>query len=72
MDATTRVELRRTLDDHLGHFPGPRLLITHDPTEAFLLADQIHVMEDGVVTQVGTADDIRLRPRTPYIADLAA
>ncbi len=71
LDATTRVELRRTLDDHLGHFPGPRLLITHDPTEAFLLADQIHVMEDGVVTQVGTADDIRLRPRTPYIADLA-
>ena len=71
LDATTRVELRRTLDDHLEHFPGPRLLITHDPTEAFLLADQIHVMEGGVVTQVGAADDIRLRPRTPYIADLA-
>ncbi|MEN8233651.1 MAG: ABC transporter ATP-binding protein [Actinomycetota bacterium] len=71
LDATTRVHLRRTLADHLGQFAGPRLLITHDPTEAFLLADEIHVIEDGRVTQIGTPEDIRLRPRTPYIADLA-
>lgn len=71
LDVTTRVELRRVLADHLDAFSGPRLLITHDPTEAFLLADQVHVVEDGRVTQVGTADDIRLRPRTRYAADLA-
>ena len=71
LDATTRVQLRRTLADHLDQFPGPRLLITHDATEAFLLADEIHVIEDGTITQVGTPDDIRLRPRTRYIADLA-
>lgn len=71
LDVTTRVELRRVLADHLDAFSGPRLLITHDPTEAFLLADQVHVVEDGKVTQVGTADDIRLRPRTRYAADLA-
>ena len=50
---------------------GARLLINHDPTEAFLLADQIAVVEDGAITQEGTADDIRLQPRTPYVADLA-
>lgn len=71
LDVTTRVELRRVLADHLAVFPGPRLLITHDPTEAFLLADEIHVVEEGRITQVGTADDIRLRPRTRYAADLA-
>lgn len=71
LDVTTRVELRRVLADHLDVFPGPRLLITHDPTEAFLLADRIHVVEEGRITQVGTADDIRLRPRTRYVADLA-
>jgi molybdate transport system ATP-binding protein len=71
LDVTTRVELRRTLAEHLETFAGPRLLITHDATEAFLLADEIHVIEHGVVTQAGTADDIRLRPRTPYAADLA-
>lgn len=71
LDVTTRARLRRTLAAHLGEFEGPRLLITHDPTEASLLADEIHVIEDGRITQVGSAEDIRLRPRTRYAADLA-
>ena len=71
LDATIRVEMRRRLEDHLNEFDGPRLLITHDATEAFLLADSIYVMEEGRVTQSGTADDIRLRPQTAYVADLA-
>jgi molybdate transport system ATP-binding protein len=71
LDVSTRAELRRIIADHLDSYEGPRLLITHDPTEAYLLADQIHVIENGMITQVGTADDIRLRPRTPYAADLA-
>lgn len=71
LDVTTRVQLRRSLAMHLGGFSGPRLVITHDPTEAFLLAEEIHVLENGTVTQSGSADDIRLRPRTPYVADLA-
>ena len=71
MDVTARSGLRRVLVEHLAEFEGPRLLITHDPAEAFLLADEIHVIEGGRITQVGTADDIRLRPRTSYVADLA-
>ncbi len=70
LDVTTRSEVRRMLAAHLREFDGPRLLITHDPAEAFLLADEIHIVEDGRVTQTGTADDIRLRPRTRYAADL--
>jgi molybdate transport system ATP-binding protein len=71
LDVTTRNTLRRRLSRHLGEFPGPRLVITHDPVEAFLLADEVHVIESGIVTQSGTPDEIRLRPRTPYAADLA-
>jgi molybdate transport system ATP-binding protein len=71
LDATSRVGLRRELADHLKEFAGPRLLITHDPTEAFLLADLIYVVEEGRITQSGPADDIRLRPKTAYAADLA-
>lgn len=70
LDVTTRNRLRRTLTSHLEDFPGPRLLITHDPAEAFLLADRIHVIEAGRITQVGAPDDVRLRPRTSYVADL--
>ncbi|MDJ0664886.1 MAG: ATP-binding cassette domain-containing protein [Acidimicrobiia bacterium] len=71
LDVTTRARLRHVLADRLAEFPGPRMLITHDPAEAFLLADQIYVLEDGAITQVGSPDDIRLRPRTSYAADLA-
>lgn len=70
LDVTTRSDLRRALSDHLAGFPGPRLLITHDPTEAFLLADEICVIEAGQITQRGSADDIRLSPQTQYAADL--
>ena len=59
------------MSEHLASFHGPRLLITHDPTEAFLLADDVHIIERGSVTQSGAPDEIRLRPRTPYAADLA-
>jgi molybdate transport system ATP-binding protein len=71
LDVRTRAQLRRTLSEHLNTFSGPRLLITHDPTEAFLVADEIHVIENGAISQSGSAKDIRLRPRTRYAADLA-
>jgi molybdate transport system ATP-binding protein len=71
LDVGGRVALRHTLADHLGDLDAPRLLVTHDPLEAFLLADRIAVVEDGRVTQTGTPDEIRLHPRTPYAADLA-
>ena len=71
LDVSTRFELRRVLADHLSGFQGPRLLVTHDPTDAFLLADEICVVENGRVTQFGVAEDIRMRPRSPYVADLA-
>jgi molybdate transport system ATP-binding protein len=71
LDVTTRSELRHVLREHLAAFHGPRLLITHDPTEAFLLGDEIYVIEEGRITQSGSPDDIRLTPRTPYAADLA-
>ncbi len=71
LDVATRSRLRRTLADHLDRYPGPRLLITHDPTDAYLLADQVHILEDGRLTQSGTPDEIRRRPATPYVAALA-
>jgi molybdate transport system ATP-binding protein len=71
LDVSGRADLRRTLADHLAAFAGPRLVVTHDPLEAFLLADLVHVLEDGRITQSGTPDELRLHPATPYVADLA-
>ncbi|MFV0524907.1 MAG: sulfate/molybdate ABC transporter ATP-binding protein [Acidimicrobiales bacterium] len=71
LDVATRSGLRRLLRAHLADYPGPRLLITHDPTDAFLLADRVHVLEGGRIVQTGTPDELRRRPTTPYVAALA-
>jgi glycine betaine/proline transport system ATP-binding protein len=44
------------------------VFITHDFDEAIRLADRIAIMKDGAVEQVGTPEDLVLRPATPYVA----
>ena len=68
LDVEVRADLRRALID-VSAGTGA-LVITHDPTEAFLLADQIVVVEDGRVTQRGDSEAIRMHPATPYVAAL--
>lgn len=68
LDVSSRTELRRALRSHLVDFSGPRLIVTHDPTDAFVLADEIIVLENGRITQRGTPDHIRRHPTTSYVA----
>jgi molybdate transport system ATP-binding protein len=70
LDASTRIEVRRDLQRHLAEFPGIRLLVTHDPLEAAVLADRLVVLEAGRVVQTGTFADVTSRPRSRYVADL--
>jgi molybdate transport system ATP-binding protein len=71
LDVTTRSEVRRVLREQVESFAGPRLLVTHDPSDAFLLADRLYIVEDGRVTQSGSPDEIRRTPATPYVAALS-
>ncbi len=70
LDVSTRADLRRTLRAMMHDFEGPRLLITHDPVDAFMLADRVCIIEQGRVVQTGAPDEIRAHPATPYVADL--
>jgi molybdate transport system ATP-binding protein len=71
VDAKGRAELRRDLRKHLASFSGLRLLVTHDPLEAFALADRVIVLEAGRVVQTGTPAEVTARPRSSWVADLA-
>jgi molybdate transport system ATP-binding protein len=70
IDAMARAPLRRSLIAHLDSFDGSRIVVTHDPVEAVLLGDRIVVLEDGRVIQTGTAEELRRRPRSDYVAEL--
>ncbi|HEX6331011.1 MAG TPA: ABC transporter ATP-binding protein [Actinomycetota bacterium] len=70
LDVTARLHVRELVRDELARFPGVRVLVTHDPVEAMMLADRLVVLEAGEVTQAGTPEEIRAAPRSRYAADL--
>ena len=70
LDASVRSQVRAELRRHLATFRGARILVTHDPVDALVLADRLVVVEAGRVTQSGTAAEVTRRPATRYVADL--
>lgn len=70
LDATSRVHVRAELRRHLATFDGVRVLVTHDPIDALVLADRLVIVEQGRVTQTGTPAEVTARPATAYVADL--
>lgn len=70
LDARTRLEVRTELRRHLEDFPGPVLIVTHDPLEAMVMTDRLVVIEDGHVVQHGTPAQVARRPATQYVARL--
>ena len=45
------------------------VFITHDFDEAIRLADRIAIMKDGQIIQVGTPEELVVRPATEYVAE---
>jgi molybdate transport system ATP-binding protein len=70
LDVGTRAAVRRDLRRHLATFDGIRLIVTHDPVDAYALADRVIVLEAGRVVQSGTLAEVTAHPRTRYVADL--
>ena len=69
LDAKVRVELRqwlRRLHDEIGM---TTVFVTHDQEEAFELADEVVVMNQGRVEQRGTPDEVFDKPATPFVMD---
>jgi molybdate transport system ATP-binding protein len=70
LDAGTRVEVRRDLRRFLADYPGPTVLVTHDPVDALALADSVAIVEQGRLVQTGTLSEVTTGPRSRYVADL--
>ncbi|HZM38934.1 MAG TPA: ABC transporter ATP-binding protein [Acidimicrobiales bacterium] len=70
LDAGAKLHIRAELRRHLAGFHGARLLVTHDPVDALVLADRMVVLEGGRVTQQGTPAEVARRPGSPYVAEL--
>ncbi|MES2624449.1 MAG: ABC transporter ATP-binding protein [Pseudomonadota bacterium] len=69
-------ELRRSLSievrDILRKHGTTAILVTHDQTEAFHVADVIGVMADGKLWQWGTPRELYHEPHSPFVASFVA
>jgi molybdate transport system ATP-binding protein len=70
LDAGTRMSVRTELRRHLDEFGGATIVVTHDPLDALVLADQVVVIEDGRIVQAGPPAAVARHPRTRYVAQL--
>jgi len=70
LDVGTRSGVRRDLRRHLDSFDGMRILVTHDPVDAYALADRVAILDAGRVVQIGTLSEVTAHPRSRYVAQL--
>ena len=67
LDAKVRKDLRRWLRDLHRRLGLTSVFVTHDQEEALELADQVVLMRDGQIEQIGSPRQIYDRPATPFV-----
>jgi inositol-phosphate transport system ATP-binding protein len=68
LDATLRLTMRTEIKALQEKLDVTTVLVTHDQIEATTMADRIICMRAGRIEQVGTPDDLYLRPKSLFIA----
>ena len=67
LDAKVRKDLRRWLRVFHDEIGLTTLFVTHDQEEALELSDQVVVMRNARIEQVGPPQEIYDRPRSPFV-----
>ena len=69
LDAKLRVSMRTEIRNIQQRVGITAVYVTHDQSEAMALSDQIIIMNKGVVTQIGTPQEIYYHPADEFVAD---
>ena len=68
LDEPVRDRLRPLIRDVVRRRNGSALMVSHDRTDAWRLADRIAVLDEGVVSQAGTPEALYAAPATAAVA----
>jgi multiple sugar transport system ATP-binding protein len=68
LDALLRVQMRSELLKLHKRVGKTTVYVTHDQVEAMTMADRIVVMNNGVVQQIGTTDELYNQPASAFVA----
>ncbi|WP_292390884.1 ABC transporter ATP-binding protein [Methanosarcina sp. UBA5] len=69
LDIVVRLKLKKELKTIQKRLGIPVIFITHDPVEAFTMADRMVVFDNGRV-QLGSPEDVFYHPESRYVAEL--
>lgn len=72
LDPLIRRELQEQFLELTKQFDKTTIFITHDLEEAIRVGDRIGVMRDGVMVQIGTPEEIVLKPADEYVERFTA
>ncbi len=68
IDAKVRKELRAWLKEMIHKVGITSIFVTHDQDEAVEVSDEIIIINEGNLEQMGTPTDIYKKPETPFVA----
>ncbi|PRY22185.1 carbohydrate ABC transporter ATP-binding protein (CUT1 family) [Aliiruegeria haliotis] len=68
LDAELRVHMRAEIAQLHERLGNTMIYVTHDQIEAMTLADRIVVLRDGQIEQVGSPQELYLRPDNLFVA----
>lgn len=70
LDHQLRQDFYAVVRDIREKYRIPILLVTHDVTEGYVLADRMAVYQAGRIVQTGPPEEVLLHPRNPAVARL--
>jgi len=70
LDASLRAKVRAEVAELLRAAGATAIFVTHDQEEALSIADEVAVMSDGKVLQLGTPHEVYGAPRTREVAGM--
>lgn len=68
LDAKLRVYMRGEIRQLQKALSITAVYVTHDQEEAMAISDHIAVMNEGKIVQIGTAEELYLRPESSFVA----
>ena len=71
LDPDMTIKMRKELYRVLRQTQTTAILVTHDHEEAFAMADQVAVMQDGVLVQCDTPEAIYQHPSCSFVRNLS-
>jgi iron(III) transport system ATP-binding protein len=68
LDSALRVQVRTEVHQLLAELGVTTVFVTHDQEEAFVLGDEVAVMQAGRIVQQARPADLYARPANPWVA----